>query len=371
MTIPSKTRTISLLLKAAVVLSAAVGVVLSAYAARGTFMSGRRVFMYFTIQSNIAVALISLIGAAFLLRNARVGTAWSVVKFVGTVAITLTGAVFTFILAPTLGERAWNVQNVLTHVVVPAAAILDFLVIGPYGSIRGRDILFVLLPPLAYAVYAGIGYAAGWEFSEGVRYPYFFLNWGSPAGAFGFTDGLPFMGCVWWILVLLALLLGVGYAYLRIAERGRRKMQIELAAVRWSPGYSDMLGGCHSTSLKKNADGEWIFTCRDRAEYGEPTVVTVYEVSPEAAAQFETFLKEKNVFSLENRPAGKDFITDYSPWGYSIEYRRTAFGKTERGRCGLTEYKKYSRRDLALIGELRERFAALRGRKISETASEE
>lgn len=28
-------------------------------------------------------------------------------------------------LAPTLGERAWNVQNVLTHVVVPIASVID------------------------------------------------------------------------------------------------------------------------------------------------------------------------------------------------------------------------------------------------------
>jgi len=30
------------------------------------------------------------------------------VKFVGTVAITLTGLVFCFVLAPTMGKCAWN-----------------------------------------------------------------------------------------------------------------------------------------------------------------------------------------------------------------------------------------------------------------------
>ena len=64
----------------------------------------------------------------------------------------------------------------------------------------------------------------GWEFLEGINYPYFFLNWGSPAGAFGFTDGLPFMGTVWWILAILLFLLLVGYGYLGILELLKKKL---------------------------------------------------------------------------------------------------------------------------------------------------
>ena len=227
MEISSKNKIISLVLKAVVFISAAVGIFLSAYAAKGTFMSGNVVFMYFTIQSNIAIALIALIGAVFLVKGKQTGKAWYVIKFVGTVSITLTGAVFTFVLAPTLGELAWNVQNVLTHVVVPLVAIIDFFVTGIYGEIKKINVFFVALPPLAYAIYAGIGYAAGWEFAEGINYPYFFLNWGSPAGAFGFTNELPFMGCVWWILALLVLLLVVGIVYLLILDGIKKLMKRE------------------------------------------------------------------------------------------------------------------------------------------------
>ncbi|MBQ1847492.1 MAG: hypothetical protein II135_05755, partial [Clostridia bacterium] len=120
MNIPLKSRAVSTVLKVIVILSAAFGVFLSAYASKDTFMGGGRVFMFFTIQSNIAVALVSLTGLILLLKDRRFGKVWYVIKFVATVSITLTGAVFTFVLAPTLGEYAWNVQNVLTHVVVPA-----------------------------------------------------------------------------------------------------------------------------------------------------------------------------------------------------------------------------------------------------------
>ena len=80
-----------------------------------------------------------------------------------------------------------------------------------------------MIPPLLYAIYAAIGFVNGWEFSKGKNYPYFFLNWGSPAGAFGFSDELPFMGCAWWIIAILIFLLGIGYLYLRILDRLKKK----------------------------------------------------------------------------------------------------------------------------------------------------
>ncbi len=223
--IPAKTRIASCILKCIVILSAAVGTCLSAIAGGKAFMSGSRVFMYFTIQSNIAIALICTAGMALLAGGRQIGRVWMTVKFMGTIAITLTGLVFCFVLAPTLGPNAWTLYNVLTHVVVPVAAIADFFVTGVYGELPMRRLPWCLLPPLAYAVYAGIGYAAGWEFSEGIHYPYFFLNWGSPLGAFGFGRELPFMGCAWWILALFMLLLIVGWIYISILNRIRRNIR--------------------------------------------------------------------------------------------------------------------------------------------------
>ena len=63
----------------------------------------------------------------------------------------------------------------------------------------------------------------GWEFATGVNYPYFFLNWGSPAGLFGFSDELPFIGTGWWILVILVFLIIVGLVYLVTARLIGRK----------------------------------------------------------------------------------------------------------------------------------------------------
>ncbi len=223
--IGTKAKALSLLLKCAVIACAAVGVALSAISGAQAFMGGGRVFMYFTIQSNIAIALVCAAGAALLLRGGPIPDRWYVIKYVFTVSITLTGAVFCFVLAPTLGGHAWSAQHVLTHVAVPLTAIADFLVTGRYGSIKKRSVVWVTLPPLLYAVYTGIAYLAGWEFSPGKNYPYFFLNWDSPARAFGFTKGLPYMGCAWWILLILALLLAVGLGYLLLIDLMKKKIK--------------------------------------------------------------------------------------------------------------------------------------------------
>ncbi len=214
-----KRKVISLLLKVIVVLSAAIGIPLSALADANGFMAGKTVFMFFTVQSNILIAIVCLIGGIFFLKGIIPDRRWYVFKYVSTVAITLTGVVFCFVLAPTLGKHAWNLQNILTHVVVPIASIVDFFVSALDSEIDNKSIPLVTIPPLIYAIYAGIGYVMNWQFAKGFNYPYFFLNWGSPAGAFGFTKGLPFMGSGWWILVLLLFLCAVGYFFLALLNR--------------------------------------------------------------------------------------------------------------------------------------------------------
>lgn len=213
-----KQRNISSVFKVIVILSAIIGTFISAYAGRHSFMGGSRVFMYFTIQSNIAIAVICGIGLLLMLKDKKISPVWYVIKFVGTVSITLTGVVFGFVLAPTLGAYAWNLQNTLTHLVVPVVSVLDFFVIAPTARIPKKNVFFVVIPPLLYAIYAGIGYALGWEFADGINYPYFFLNWGSSAGAFGITNEMPFIGTAWWIILLLLFLILVGYCYLAVAD---------------------------------------------------------------------------------------------------------------------------------------------------------
>ena len=141
----------------------------------------------------------------------------------------------------------------------------------------------------------------------------------------------------------------------------------KLVRVRFSPGYSDMTGAGHSVCLKKDGTGAWTMEYSDREDHSAPTVVTTFEADLGEVEKFEKFINARRVLSLEKRLKSSLFATDYSPWSYSIDYEKTEFGKAVQRSCSLSEYKLYSKRDLTLLKELRERFEALRGRKISET----
>ena len=218
-----KQKIATIILKLIVIISAFAGILITALSAKEIYIGSSVVFMYFTIQSNIAIALVCLIGLILLFLN-KANYIWFVIKLVFTVSITLTGAVYCFVLAPTANNVAWSIQNVLTHVIVPISAIADFFVVCNVIKYRKKDIIYVIIPPLLYAVYASIGYALNWNFGLGTNYPYFFLNWGSKAGAFGFSNKLPYIGVMWWILLLLGSLIGVGYLYNYINNKIRNKL---------------------------------------------------------------------------------------------------------------------------------------------------
>lgn len=123
-----------------------------------------------------------------------------------------------------------------------------------------------------------------------------------------------------------------------------------------------MRGTRRFENLKKNEDGGWIIVSSNREYFDAPTVTTTYEVSEEAVAQFEDFLKKAKILSLAKRKDSKDFITDYSPWSFRIDLEDGSYGDSYT----ISQYKRYSRRDYRLLEKLREQFYDLRGRKISE-----
>ena len=220
-----KRKVLSIITKLIVIISCTVGVILSAKQSPLAFMGGNVVFMYFTIQLNILIGLVCLIGLILLLLKKEANKVWFIIKFVSTISITLTGVVFAVVLAPTLGEYAWTLTSIFTHVVVPLFAIIDFFIIGVYSSIKYKEVFYVIIPPLLYAIYAGIGYILKWEFAPGQIYPYFFLNWGSKAGAFGFSDRLPYIGVVYWIILLLLFIIAIGFLYLYIIKLIKRRIE--------------------------------------------------------------------------------------------------------------------------------------------------
>lgn len=128
-------------------------------------------FSYFTIQSNIFVSVVLIVGALALLRNK---TSKFADKFRGpaTLYMLTTSIVFTFFVAgldfskfSTLG---WD--NKSLHFFIPIAVLIDWIVVKPKNTIKLKQAFAWVLYPFFYIVYTLVrGEITGW-------YPYDLLN---------------------------------------------------------------------------------------------------------------------------------------------------------------------------------------------------
>lgn len=211
---------ISIGLKVALVICATVGLTLC-FNAIGGFMSGDSLILYFTIQSNIWIALGDLyLGIkqfmAYKGGKYSLSRADEVLHLVLTVAITLTGIVYCCVLMPVFlsypggGGIALAPSQILVHMIVPALALIDYIGLTRNVRYKKTDFLFSAIPPIYYLGFSICGYFLGWDFGGGANYPYFFLNYGSPVGLFGFGGEMPyFMGSFYWIIAICVFVLAL------------------------------------------------------------------------------------------------------------------------------------------------------------------
>lgn len=211
---------ISIVLKSVIVAAVAVGVAIQMAAASASIL-------YFTVQSNIWIGVTCLVGLVFMLAKVPLKRWMYALKYIFTVSITLTGVVYCTMLAPFIESGAFNLSNTLLHVIVPLAAVADFLLYDYPAQFKLLDCLLATVPPFYYLLFAGIGYALNWNFLDGNNYPYFFLNWGSPAGAFGFANESPYMGVLYYVLILLVFVIGMGALFIWLSSVIRKKIQLQ------------------------------------------------------------------------------------------------------------------------------------------------
>jgi hypothetical protein len=136
-----------------------------------------RLVSYFTIQSNLLVALTT----AQLARDpARDGSVWRVLRVAGVVGITVTGVVHFLLLRPLLDlDGADYAADKLLHMVVPLLAALGWVLFGPRPRISVRDVARAICWPLVWLAWTlVVGAVSGW-------YPYPFLDHREPDGVPG------------------------------------------------------------------------------------------------------------------------------------------------------------------------------------------
>lgn len=153
----------------------------------------RRFFSYFTIQSNLLVA----IGTGMILAG-RTDSRWfRAIRLAGLIGIVVTGIVAATALQPPPGFGGVSlVADRLLHIIVPVLALVGWLVFGPRGHARTDALgLAILWPVLWLAATLGLAPLTNW-------YPYPFLN----AGVLGY--GRVALNCVMIAALFLALCAG-------------------------------------------------------------------------------------------------------------------------------------------------------------------
>jgi hypothetical protein len=152
-------------------------------------------FSYFTILSNVSATVVLALGGAALLLGRR-GVPEGVRGAV-TVAMVVTGVIYAVILQQQeAGQVAAWIDDVV-HRIMPAAVLLDWLVVPPRSRQPYSIVRYWLLFPLAFAAYSLIrGHFLNW-------YPYPFLN----PGPRGYAHVA--LGCFLIALVIVAVCLAV------------------------------------------------------------------------------------------------------------------------------------------------------------------
>lgn len=128
-------------------------------------------FSYFTILTNVLIALAML--AAAVAPDSAIGrlARSPSIRSGATLYAVVVGLVYHFLLHATWNPQGWLfLVNILLHYVMPTAMLLDWLLFTPKGQLRWTAAARWLAFPLAYGLWTLIhGYAADW-------WPYWFIN---------------------------------------------------------------------------------------------------------------------------------------------------------------------------------------------------
>ena len=214
-------------MKIAVAVSAFYGVALGLLTAKADgYTSTFSRLMYFTAQSNIWLGVLYAVLAVFCLsKNKSRGAGMRrlyFLRYIAIVSISMTCLVFCLLLAPFSGDttyRAWSLPNIWTHVVTPVLAVIDFF-IDRQAICFQRAVAFSLLPFAIYFAIASVLSLYQVDFGRGEPFPYFFVNYFSPVGLFGFSSTPPYvLGSVYWYILFALVALGLAVVYKNVYKK--------------------------------------------------------------------------------------------------------------------------------------------------------
>lgn len=189
------------------------------------FMGKGTGFLYFTIQSNITITCITI---PYLISNLLqllgkkgfFNRIIDVLKYIFTVAITITFLVYACALSPNM-PLSYNLsfKNLSVHFIVPILALIDFFVFDNGIIVTKKNCLYGLAMPFYYVLFFLFGIPLNFRYLEGSKAPYFFLNY----ERFGWfridSNGI---GVVYWIIIATIFFIGLCYLFY-VIQRALKK----------------------------------------------------------------------------------------------------------------------------------------------------
>ena len=148
-------------------------------------------FWYFTLQTNVFVAIIEIIiCTCFILNICGKKTpflrskAFLFIKVMITFFITITGVIYCFVLAPSgiiTGQKTFaelfEFREVILHIIIPTMTIVDCFIFTRKNPISPKLAWLFLLYPLLYFFMINMRVLLGGNaFYDGSKYPYFFVD---------------------------------------------------------------------------------------------------------------------------------------------------------------------------------------------------
>ena len=133
-------------------------------------------FSFFTVLSNVAVALTT---GLLAVRLHRPSTLFRALRLDALVGIAVTGVVFHLALAQLQELTRWDaLADTLLHTVSPILAVVGWLLFGPRGKLTPRIVLLAVIAPVVWIVYTLVRGAFVVDRFGSHYYPYPFMNVG-------------------------------------------------------------------------------------------------------------------------------------------------------------------------------------------------
>ncbi len=197
--------------KSLTIICSFVGIIICLFAAKfDGYSHWTRRLLYFTNQSNIWIFIIMLLCFFKVFKKDEYNEySLFVARYIFTASIMLTGLFFCCFLGPFADKsyHAFSASGVLLHVAVPLLALFDFVFEKKRYFINKKVAFSCLLPPFIYLILTTFLFYFNIDFGRGESFPYFFFNYFSPAGFFGFSSVSPYyLGSFYWILILFVIL---------------------------------------------------------------------------------------------------------------------------------------------------------------------